>query len=107
MLVYTYRQYHQFVSCTFDIFDVKCKQYHRTVWHPFLPPATKLGQGYIFAGICDSVTGGGSASVHAGIPPAPQGADIPREQTPPWEQTPLLPAQSMMCGTRPTGMQSC
>ena len=25
----------------------------------FLPPATKLGQGYIFTGVCDSVHGGG------------------------------------------------
>ena len=24
-----------------------------------LPPATKLGQGYVFTGICDSVHGGG------------------------------------------------
>ena len=24
-----------------------------------LPPATKLGQGYIFTGVCDSVNGGG------------------------------------------------
>ena len=38
-----------------------------------LLPATKLGQGYIFTGVCDSVQtsggAGGSASVHAGIPP--------------------------------------
>ena len=41
-----------------------------------LPPATKLGQGYIFTGVCDSVHGGGgSASVHAGIP-------SPRHQAP-------------------------
>ena len=26
-----------------------------------LPPATKLGQGYIFTGVCDSVHGGGGA----------------------------------------------
>ena len=26
---------------------------------PFLPPATKLGQGYIFTGVWDSVDGGG------------------------------------------------
>ena len=52
-----------------------------------LPAATKLGQGNVFTGVCDSATGGvgggggGSASVHAGIPP-------PLEQTPPWDQTP-------------------
>ena len=49
-------------------------------WHSFrgpmqyLPPATKLGQGYVFTGVCDSVHRGVSASVHAGIPP---------QQTPP------------------------
>ena len=37
-----------------------------------LPPTTKLGQGYVFTGMCDSVHRGGgevSASVHAGIHP--------------------------------------
>ena len=73
-----------------------------------LPPATKLGQGYVFTGVCDSVHRGVSASVHAEIPLPleqtlpradtpweqtppwsrhPLGADIPQEQTPPWEQT--------------------
>ena len=57
-----------------------------------LPPATKLGQGYVFTGVCDSVHSGRSASVHAGIPPrsrhppgadTPMGADLaPPEQTP-------------------------
>ena len=28
----------------------------------FLPPATKLGQGYIFTGVCDSVHGGCACS---------------------------------------------
>ena len=83
----------------------------------FLLAATKLGQGNVFTGICDSVNGGVSASVHAGIPPppgsrhpprsrppgadTPLGGDTPLEQTtpgsrhpsweenPPWEQTPL------------------
>ena len=55
-----------------------------------LPSATKLGQGYVFTGICHSVNrGGGSASVHAGIHPL--------DQAPPWEQTP--PAQSMLGDT--------
>ena len=68
-----------------------------------LPPATKLGQGYVFTGVCDSVNRGVSASVHAGITPPwsrhPPGADTPQEQMPPqsrhtlradtpWEQTP-------------------
>ena len=34
-------------------------------------------------------TGGVSASVYAGIPHTPTGADTPPDQTPPWEQTPL------------------
>ena len=69
-----------------------------------LPPATKLGQGYVFTGVCDSVHRGGvSASVHTGIPHHPGSRHHPRadppgsrhslEQTPPradispWEQT--------------------
>ena len=33
--------------------------------HPaFLPPATKLGQGYIFTDVCDSVHRGGPGGVH-------------------------------------------
>ena len=31
-----------------------------------LPPATKLGQGYIFTGVCDSVHGGGACEVARG-----------------------------------------
>ena len=37
--------------------------YYWSPAHPttqtLLPPATKLGQGYIFTGVCDSVNGGG------------------------------------------------
>ena len=43
-----------------------------------LPPATKLGQGYVFTRVCDSVHGGGPALVHAGIPPL--GVDTPRKK---------------------------
>ena len=101
-----------------------------------LPPATKLGQGYVFTGICDSVRRGVSASVHAGIHPQsrhPYGADTPWEQTPS-EQTPPPPPPGSrhhpeqtpqsrhpnppttehagrygQCvgGTHPTGIQSC
>ena len=50
-----------------------------------LPPATKLGQGYVFTGVCDSVNRGG-------VPHTPPGADppeqTPREQTPPRADTP-------------------
>ena len=31
-----------------------------------LPPATTLGQGYIFTGICDSVHGGGGRALPRG-----------------------------------------
>ena len=44
-------------------------------------PQRSCGQGNIFTPVCHSVHGGGSASVHAGIPHSPW------EQTPP-EQTP-------------------
>ena len=49
--------------CIYTVFRLK-----------FLPPATKLGQGYVFTGVCDSVNRGGTS--------------YPLEQTPPWEQTP-------------------
>ena len=41
----------------------------------FYLPQRSCGQGYVFTRVCNSVHGGGSASVHAGIPPP--GADIP------------------------------
>ena len=75
----------------------------------FLPPATKLGQGYIFTGMCDSVHRGGSASVHAGIPPTPRSRHLPQSKHPP-KQTPLPHAgRYRQCtgGMHPTGMQSC
>ena len=68
---------------------------------PLLPPATKLGQGNIFTGICDSVCL--SASWDTAPPrsrhPSPREADTHREQAPPeadppQKQTP--PAQSML-----------
>ena len=59
-------------------------------------------------------TGGVSASVHAGMPTPPPGADTPsREQTPPTrEQTPPSGKQTLAyglraAGTHPTGMHSC
>ena len=82
----------------------------------FLPPATKLGQGNVFTGICDSFNRGVSVSVHAGIPPPrsrhppgidPPGADTPQEQTPrgeqtpPWEQTPPSSRHSPGTDTHP------
>ena len=65
--------------------------------HILLPPATKLGQGYVFTGVCDSVHRGGLPQCMLGYPPEqtplqsrhPPEADtpLPREQTPP-DQTP-------------------
>ena len=90
-----------------------------------------LGQSNIFTPVCHSVHSGGSASVHAGIPPPPPGTRYtpPRDQphppgpdthTPPpspWEQSPLRdqahtppgPGRhgQRAGGTHPTGMQSC
>ena len=57
----------------------------------FLLPATKLGQGYIFTGVCDSVPRGG-------LPQYMLGCHTPLpEQTPPEPGIP--PAQSMLGGT--------
>ena len=96
-----------------------------------LPSATKLGQGYVFTGVCDSVHRGGCLpqcmlGYHHHTPPPgadtphPPGADTPWEQTPPRsrhrpraaEQTPpdTEPAGrygQRTGGTHPTGMQSC
>ena len=56
----------------------------------FLPAATKLGQGNVFTGVCDSVNRGGGVSPRSRHPP---GADTPEqthppEQTPPWSRHP-------------------
>ena len=47
-----------------------------------LPAATKLGQGNVFTGVCDSVQRGGC------LPQCMLGYHPPPEQTPPQEQTP-------------------
>ena len=70
-----------------------------------LPPATKLGEGYVFTGICDSVNRGGvclSACWDTPLHSRPPGADSPQEQTPPPEQPPPgagPPLQSMLGDT--------
>ena len=57
-------------QCTIDAVEKYFVNLDKTDCHiviAYLPPATKLGQGYIFTGLCDSVHRGGvSASVHAG-----------------------------------------
>ena len=49
----------------------------------FLPPATKLGQGYIFTGVCDSVHRG---STLAGTPPGTRYNPSPGNRYTPWIQ---------------------
>ena len=79
--------------------------------YEFLPLANVVCEGYVFTRVCQSFCSqGGSASVHAGIPPPgadPPGADPPHEQT-------TLPGTEhagrygqRAGGTHPTGMQSC
>ena len=48
----------------------------------------KLGQGYVFTGICDSVNRGVSASVHAGIHTPPEQTPPPGADTPLGADTP-------------------
>ena len=74
----------------------------------FLPPATKLGQGYVFTRVSDSVhrRGGGSAPLHTWIHPLsgqeagtpgtrpPQTDTLPEQTHLPWEQTPTTPGQT-------------
>ena len=63
----------------------------------FLPPATKLGQGYVFTGVCDSVNGGGCLPQRMlGYPPGSR--HPPTADTPPGADTPT-PAQSMLGDT--------
>ena len=95
--------------------SVQIKHFH--IGLVLLPPATKLGQGYIFTGVCHSVNGGGSASVHAGIPTpleqTPPRSRHPPEQTPPGTMQPPPGTEhagrygECAGGTHLTGMQSC
>ena len=73
-----------------------------------------LGQGNIFIGMCQEFCSqGGSASVHAWIPPPPSGAGTPpRTRYPPGAGTPPGAEHTgrygqRAGGTHPTGMQSC
>ena len=67
-----------------------------------LPLATKLGQGYIFTGVCDSVHRGGT---WAGTPPLDQ-VHPPGPGTPPGAVHAGRYGQQAG-GTHPTGMHSC
>ena len=98
--------------------ELKC----RTTDHPFLPLATKLGQGYIFTGVCHSVNRGVSAprgSALGGVS-APGGSATRGVSAPggvwsrgKWSapggclmETPPRTATAAG-GTHPTGMHSC
>ena len=72
---------------------------HRVVWL-FLPAATKLGQGNVFTGVCDSVNRGGgvclsacwwdttTTTTHPWIRPHPLDQTPPRSRYPPWSRHP-------------------
>ena len=72
----------------------------------FLPPATKLGQGYIFTGVCDSVPrrGGGLVRGGAWTGGVPGRGGLLRGVT--WWRLPPGTATAAG-GTHPTGMHSC
>ena len=72
------------VYCEFDLI------LHRD--RRFLPPATKLGQGNVFTGVCDSVNKGCLPQCMLGyhpLPPKDQTRPPPtRDQAPPWNRHP-------------------
>ena len=100
-----------------------CQKVSCEIFPGLLPPATKLGQGYVFTGVCDSVNRGGVTShppeqtPQSRHPPGahnPPGADTnpPGAETTPPEQTPTPSEHAVRYGqraggTHPTGMQSC
>ena len=77
--------------------------------HILLPPANEVCEGYVFTRVCQSFCSrGGSASVHAGIPPPtadPPGthpqhtpsSGTPPSGTPPTHTPPLAPPQCRAC----------
>ena len=73
-----------------------------------LPPATKLGQGYIFTGVCDSVNRGVSAPggclLPGGMVSAPGGGCLLRGGC--LVETPPPRTATAAGGTHPTGMHS-
>ena len=66
-----------------------------------LTPATKLGQGYVFIGVCDSVHRGG-------VPDTPQSRYSPPKQTPPGADPPGadLPGSRHLPKQTPPGADS-
>ena len=87
---------------------------------PEWTPATKLGQGYIFTGVCDSVTRRGGVCLSACSDTTPWQGDPPHKETPPtpsqrdtpWQGEPPPPCavhagrySQQAGGMHPTGMQ--
>ena len=86
-----------------------------------LPPPSKLGQGYVFTRVCDSVHRGGLPQCMLGYSIPPQSRHHPRSRLPPGsrppgadppEQTPLGAVHAgrygqQVGGTHPTGMHTC
>ena len=68
--------------------EVRVKSDRDETSNELLPPATKLGQGYVFTGVCDSVHRGGIC-LSACWNTTPPGSRHPPEQTPPWSRHPL------------------
>ena len=69
---------------------LRCKYSVRQLPCYLLPPAMKLGQGYVFTGICDSVNRGGRLpQCMLGYTPSRSRHHPPSEQTAPGADTPL------------------
>ena len=71
----------------------ECSGYHAAFFikkrKELLPPATKLGQGYVFTGVCDSVHRGGYLTRYFPpnqVPPGTSYTHPPRAGTPPRDQ---------------------
>ena len=63
--VYIFASETQGITLTPKIWGAKTKAAQKSwgqISKILLPPATKLGQGYIFTGVCDSVHGGGGGA---------------------------------------------
>ena len=71
----------------------------------FLPPATKLGQGYVFTSVCDSVRGGLPHCMLGYTHPRTRGRHPPGQVHPPPQC--MLGYGQQAGGTHPAGMHSC
>ena len=68
--------------------------WHFAVGHIYLPAATKLGQGNVFTGVCDSVHRGG-------LPQCMLGYHTPQTRHPPGPGTPPRPGTPRISHTTP------